>query len=179
MPKARIEKEISNDGTTRTVEVEVGERGVTKTAQYSVPANMAKFQEFVLNATISAKDGDESDLARIYRLYVTAVDRAARASVYESLAQESTEISVPGVGKVDLLTLPLKNLLKGINGARGTRDLRLMAAGVTDVNDASKVDIIKAVDKGLGFGPWRTAAKELVESGKARENDASGMLEAV
>jgi hypothetical protein len=176
MPKARVERVLSDDGTTRSVEVEVGERGVTKVAQYSVPSNASKFQELVLGLTLDTrKDANgkeiESSLEEAYRLFVMAVDRRARAEVYESLAQESTMISV-GKERVDIMTFPIARLVKGINGMRSQVDLRTMAGGDTE-------DARTAAERSIGFGPWRTAARKLADEKKAKENEATGMLELV
>lgn len=171
MPKARVERVLSDDGNVKTVEVEVGERGVTKTATYSVPSTAAKWQEVILGLSDKAVDGSESPLSEAYRLFCSAVDKRARAAVYESLAQESTFITV-GKEKVDIMTFPVPRLVKAINGMRSQIEVRAMAGG-------GSPEATEAAERSVGFGPWRTAAKRLVELGKAHENAASGMLESI
>src|SRR5882672_11746493 len=122
MPKAKVDRVLSDDGTKKVVEVEVGERGKTKVAQYEVPSNPNVWQRTIAALTDTpGKDSDgnetESPLAYAYRMYVTSVDRAARAAVYTPLAQESTVITV-GKEKVDLMTFPLKRLVRAFNGNR-------------------------------------------------------------
>ena len=189
MPRARVEKVISDNGITKTVEVEVGERDIKKYARYSVPSTAKATQELVLNLSDSpdggtfgkslfgsdwyTRDGKdvydgETPLAMLHRLFVASVDKLARAAVYESLAQESTFISVAGE-RVDIMEFPLARLIRGINRMRGEVEDRAELPGM----DREKVE------KSIGFGPWRTAAKKLAEQGKATENSASGMLEAV
>lgn len=201
MPKAKVERIISDDGVSKTVEVEVGERNVTKVARYTVPSTAKAAQEFVLNLTDTPDDGAtyvsifgepdeeatrarikaESPLSLFYRLYVSSVDRKARADIYESLAAESTTITV-GKEKVNILEFPLKRMLMAINGIRSQVDVRTMAGG-----DTPEARI--AAEKSVGFGPWRTAARKLCEgyineAGEkvaplAREDEASGMLVAL
>jgi hypothetical protein len=198
MPKAKVERIISDDGTTKTVEVEVGERGTVKPARYAIPSNAQRWQEVVLSLSDKTdggqyakslfgedqKDSGESPLALAYRLFVSAVDKYARAAVYESIAQESTIITV-GKEKVDILTFPIQRLVKAINGMRSQVDIRAMAGG--DSEDARA-----AAERSVGYGPWRTAARKLLEGGytfekdgqtvrvdkpQAVENPSSGMLE--
>lgn len=194
MPREKVEREISNDGSWQVVERDVTQGDTVHKAQYRIPVKPDVFLSYLNSlskepgsvdfapyfpTTDSKPDPTESALAFAMRMFNTAIVGKATADVRESVAQESTQITVPGVGKVDIMTLPLAKLVKGINGARQQRDLRLLASGVTDetATDEKTVDTIKAVDRGIGFGPWRTAAKRLVEDGKAKENSASGMLE--
>lgn len=178
MPKARSAKVISDDGQFQTVQREVGERGKTKLAEFTRPT-LAFFREFILNLSDTPeKDGAESPLATAWRHYVASLERKACADVYESLAAESTVITT-GKEKVDIMEFPLRRLLKGINGARAVRDSRLEALGVEDATDPVYADQVKAVDRAIGYGPWRVAARKLVEGGQAREDEATGMLVAV
>jgi len=171
MPRAKIERVVSDDGVTQTVEIEFKERDETKTTQYQRPSSDAKWQETVLTLTGGA-------LTDAYRRWCVMLDREARAAAYESLAQESTMVTV-GKEKVDIMEFPLARLVKGINGFRSQREVRLETAGVVDPDAPEAEDLVKAIDRGLGFGPWRVAARKLVEMGKAKENAASGMLEAI
>lgn len=185
MPKAKIERVISDDGVMRTVEVDVTERDKTKVAKYSIPSSAKAFSDMVTGLTDTLDGGafyratfhedpsdtDESPLALAYRLWCVAIDRKARADVYESIAAESTLISV-GKEKIDVLTLPLAKLVKAINGMRAQVELRAATGGDTPEARAS-------AEKSVGYGPWRVATRKLIEEGKVRENEATGTLELV
>jgi hypothetical protein len=178
MPKARVEKVLSDDGTNKHIQVEVGERGVTKTAEYVVPSDPMKFQEMVLglkdtpDATFERdvlkdegrEDKKESPLAFVYRMYVTAVDRTARAAVYESIAADSTTITV-GKTKIDIKTFPPAKLVKAINEYESQVKLRADALA----SAMSADEALEAAEKSIGFGPWKTAKRKLVEEKKATE----------
>lgn len=207
MPKAKVERVISNDGTTKVIEVDVTERETTKVARYSLPASPKVFQDMVLSASDSdsakklldysfgeevdedGKDAHattESSLGFLWRAFCTFVDRQARASVYESLAQESTMISTPE-GRIDIMSfLDHKNgltvLVRGINGYRAQVDARMLPAQALALASPSQSDEIlasarKEAEKAVRYGPWRTAARKLVEDGKAKENAVTGLLE--
>lgn len=202
MPKAKVETVIATSGGWQQTKVEVGERGQTKEAYYNIPVEYEKFQEMVLNASDKAgsataalvhlfgvdderRETDETEQALILRLFNSAVDRKARADVYESLAQESTFISA-GDEKVDIMTFPLARLIRGINGMRTQVDTRMIPAELladkeSDAGKKAKIlaDARLEAEKAVRFGPWKTAAKKLVAESKARENAASGMLEVV
>jgi hypothetical protein len=170
MPKARVERILSDDGTNKVVEVEVGERKKTKIAQYTVPSNAVVWQKLVASLTDTpVKEGEESPLAYAYRMFVISVDRAARAAVYESLAQESTVITV-GKEKVDIMTFPVKRLVRAYNGNRERvmSNIFALAPKAFDKDDrvidqAAYDTAEKTAERSLGFGPWRTAAKNLTE----------------
>ncbi len=170
MPKARVERVLSDDGTNKVVEVEVGERKKTKIAQYTVPSSAKVWQNLVSTLVDTpAKEGEESPLAYAYRMFVTSVDRAARAAVYESLAQESTVITV-GKEKVDIMTFSVKRLVRAYNGNRERvmSNIFAIAPKAFDKDDlvidkAAYDAAEKIAEKSLGFGPWRTAAKNLTE----------------
>jgi hypothetical protein len=170
MPKARVERILSDDGTNKVVEVEVGERKKTKIAQYTVPSNASVWQSLVASLTDKpAKEGEESPLAYAYRMFVTSVDRTARMAVYESLAQESTVITV-GKEKVDIMTFPVKRLVRAYNGNRERvmSNIFALAPKAFDKDDgvidqAAYDTAEKTAERSLGFGPWRTAAKNLTE----------------
>ena len=172
MPKPKKQEVLSDDGSVKTIEVEVSMGDVTKKTTYTVPSNPAKFQELVLNASADkAENEKESPLDYIYRMYVSAVDKAARADIYEAATQESTFITV-GKDRVNIMDFPVNRLVQGINGMRAQRSLRMSVLG-------EGPEAEKAADRAVGFGPWRTAAKKLVEDGKAKENDSTGLLELV
>ena len=204
MPKAKVEREISNDGVTRVVEVDVTERDVTKVAKYSVPANAQAYMDIALGASDkpgSAKtlldyafgqelddngkdehDTQESAQAFLWRAFCDFVDKKARQSVYVSLAQESTKITTPD-GPVDIMEFPIDRLVRGINGYRAAVTARMLPLEMT----ADKMPVAeragfldnakKEAEKAVKYGPWRAAARQLVEDGKASENSGSGMLE--
>lgn len=174
MPKAREEKEISNDGRNRTVTAEVGQPeaagGGTKTAQWTVPVSPKVFQEMILDLKDDAdggafvksvlgpkEDSDESPLAFAHRMYCSAVAGLAKSRVYQQVAAESTTINVGG-NKIDILSYPPKNLVHAINGMRSTITARAM-----DSEGNVNMDLVKVAEDGAGYGPWRNAAKKLVE----------------
>jgi hypothetical protein len=199
MPKARVEREVSNDGNVKVIEIETaagGEDKGTVTARYTVPATPEAFQNAVMEASSkpdggaffeavygrksSTPDKLPSPLAFMYQHYINSVDKAVRTSVYESIQQESTEISVgAGKPKFDLMTVAADKLVIGINGMRGKRASDLMVLGITDPDVEEHAESIKSVDRKLNYNQFQTAARKLVDAGKARENAASGMLEVV
>lgn len=192
MPKAREEKvTVSADGRIATVETSIGERGTTKELSYKVPATAASFQEMV--ATLKTeKDGgafiklllgdeygldeNETPLDFAYRMFRGAIDRVAKASVYESIAAESTFITV-GKDRKNLLDLPVSKLIVAINGNIGHREMKLTLVNApeqsaidAEQDPATKAALVaqraqqeKEVDRSMGFGPWRATAKKLVE----------------
>src|SRR5882724_11914113 len=193
MPKPRTETTISDNGQVRVVEIETAtggeEKGSAKT-RYSVPSNAKVAQEMILglsdvpdggafersifgadfrtNTDGSWKDSGESPLALFYRAWCNIVDKMARAAMYESVAAQSTFITV-GKTRVDVMTFPVKNIVRGVNGARALVETKTRGDTSQDARDAA--------EKSVGYGPWRQAALRLIESGKAKENEASGMLE--
>src|SRR5438876_3496841 len=187
MPKARVERILADDGKMQTVEIEAAaggeEKGVT-TTQYERPT-LAYFKEYVLNLsdtdTRKAEDGTDTGETWAkwgHRVFTASLDRMARASVYESIAAESTLISV-GKERVDIMTFPLAKLVKAINGLRGTIEARLLPliGKLDEVKDAAAIaEARKSQEDAVGFGPWRVAARKLVEQGNAREDTASGTL---
>lgn len=197
MPKARTEREISNDGVVKVIEIETAAGGGTKdtkTMRYTVPASGKAFRDLVGGLSESPDGGvfvksvfgpdresqDESPLDTVYRYYVASIDRSVRAAAYESLAAESTMISV-GKERLDIMTFPVRKLVQAINGMRAQKSIRMGA-------DSSE-EMEKTVERGLGFGPWKTAARKLAEgyenadgnkvAPQAQENAASGMLELI
>lgn len=189
MPRAKTEKIVSDGAEFQTVEIEVGERGTTKTAQYVRPVTAAVLLDMLMGhgdevADYAAffpgtdqKNETETVSEFVRRMFVSALDKKARADVYESLAQESTFITV-GKERVNVMNYKLPKLVVAINGMRSQVEVR-DAAGT----DESR----KAAEKSVGYGPWKTAARKLCEGYTddngvavkplAQENPASGMLE--
>lgn len=181
MPKARESKELSNDGVNMTIEVEVGERGQTKTTSYTIPATADRFMEYILGLDGTAKHidakgeaTDETEKEYAYRMFTTSVERAAKAAVYQSLAQESTFITV-GKQRIDILSFPVVKLVKAHNEYLGNIEMR---AGALEASGMTAENALEAAEKSVGFGPWKTAAKRLVEDNKATLQ-ADGTLVAV
>ena len=203
MPKARVERTTKTEGGFETVEFDVTERGTTKVAHVTRPANPLTSQEWYLGLSSKKEDGptfltnlfgtdapeiDESPLEFMHRMLVTQLTTYARSLVYESLAAESTIFTV-GKEKVDLRERALKTgglaqIIKAVNNYRGHRAEKMLLAGI----DESDEEAVKALDRSLGYGPWRTIAKILSDTAgweyegtkhpqMARENAASGMLE--
>ena len=151
MPKARDEKILSDDGKIKVMQVEVGQRGETKLAEYKIPSNAKVFQEAVLSASDKPPaEGEESELDRFYRYHVASADRYARAAVYVSLAQASTYITV-GKDRINLMDFPLDRFTKAYNGMLGSIDAKMLVLG----DDSAARE--KAEDN-VGFGPWKVAA---------------------
>jgi hypothetical protein len=189
MPRARVENVVTDDGTLKTIKAEVKEREETKEAVYSIPSNPKAFQEFILGMTETPDlggvyrtlfhddpmDKEESPLALVYRLFASAVANKARADVYEALAQESTKIVV---GKVsyDLMDTPLARFVGAYNGNLSNRSMKLGVLGY-DKDGADKDAIEKAVDRSIGFGPWRSAKNKFLKDERIVEN-ADGTIAA-
>lgn len=176
MPKARIEKTVSDDGVTKTIEREVGQRGETKVATYTIASNAGMFRKLVEQASILPNKNDkgketESDLNYLYRMYATSVEREACANVYESLVEQSTFITLPDKTRKDVMTYPLLKLVKAINGYRANVELRMG----DDDSDESRL----VAERAVRFGPWKKATSLLLEKELVRENEASGTLEVV
>lgn len=195
MPRTRNENIVSETPEYQTVEVEVTERDAKKLTRYTRPTE-AYFGAFLKSLSNDPKDGpafmeatfgpkddgkypEESPLDIVRRLYVSSLDAKARRDVYVQLASESTVITV-GKERIDVMTFPLKRLVKAINGYRAQREVRAAAlAGNATEDSAEYATALEAAEKSIGFGPWRTATRKLVEGGKARENEATGLLEMV
>lgn len=75
-----------------------------------------------------ARPSDESVESFIHRMFVTAIDRAAKQAAYEQAAQESTFITV-GRERKNILDFPVKNIVTAINGMRTQVETRTMMAG--------------------------------------------------
>ena len=212
MPKARVERVLSDDGVTKNVEVEIEDRDVTRKTTYNVPSNAGQFQELMIALT-EVEDGGafaksvlgadyqnqkETPLAFAYRMWVTSVDRTAKQKIRESVAAESTFIS-DGASRTDLMDMlgkpnGLKRLIFAINDIRGLVQGRIfaMTSTVDDSTDDGKKKVMEATEtaeKAVKYGPWKAAARRLSEGYEdsdgnkvapvARENAASGMLEAL
>ena len=204
MPKAKVETVLSDTGGWKKISVAVGQPdGTSKDAIYTCFSTFETLANAVLEAKADAasavplrknllgedSEGDpqESEQALILRLVNASIDRMARSMAYEAAAQQSTLIST-GVGdeKTDIMNFPLTRLLRGINGYRTTLDSKMLPAEMLaekEQDPAKKAAILDAakkdLEKGMRFGPWKTAGRKLVEQGKAKENEATGLLEAV
>lgn len=117
------------------------------------------------------KKSDETISQFIHRMFLNAIDRSAKQAAYVQAAQESTFITV-GRERKNILDFPIENIVMAINGMRSQVSTRTMMAG-------GGADALEAAEKSVGYGPWKTAARKLVEAGKAKENTASKMLELV
>ena len=209
MPKAKQETVISESGGYKNVSVEVGQPdGTSKPATYTCFSLGEKLSEgwgavVALIQSASATPGSASELfERLYgrkpedeteesaqglivRYLNSSIDRVARQAAYEAAAQESTFITA-GDEKVDIMTFPPARLVRGINGYLAQMDARmlpveLVAAKEPDAAKKAKImaDGRKDAEKAIRFGPWKTAMRKLQEGGKAKLNDATGMLELV
>lgn len=165
MPAQRAEKQISDDGNVKTMQLEVGQPDKTvKLATYTIPSTAGKFQEFVLAASDkAAKDGDESPLDNAYRMYVQGVIKQTRQDAYEAAQQESTYFRVAGE-RVNILTFPVKNIIRAHNGYVAQVDVRAMVGGDTPEARLQAEDAV-------GYGPWKVAARKLIEGGYATQGD--------
>src|SRR5262245_21764169 len=130
MPKPKAETVLAKTDKWTTVEIETAaggeDKGTTKT-QYSRPTldvmrelllDDSKLDITVFYPQYKNKAEDTETVSQfIHRLFLTALDRKARADAYESLAQESTYITV-GTEKANIMDFPLIRLVRGINGMR-------------------------------------------------------------
>lgn len=167
MPKARVEDVVANDGSYATVQMEVTERDVKRITQFRKPVTFAAFQELIGTAsampgldfktlfplTEREVDPQDTEQALYLRLFNSALATWARFDVYHSLSSESTLITIAGE-KIDLMSVPLKNLIKGYNNNMGVAEMRAVAAKTT-------IESIMETDR--GFKAWRTAARKLTE----------------
>lgn len=200
MPKPKSETTLSDVGGWKKISVAVGQPdGTTKPAVYTcfssfdtlliavqtakdAPGSALSLRQTLLGMD-SEGDAQESEQALLVRLINASIDRMARSMAYEAAAQQSTFITV-GEDKADIMLFPLPRLLRGINGMRAQLDTRMITAEMLaekESDPAKKASILEAArkdaEKAIRFGPWKTAAKKLVETGKAKENEATGMLE--
>jgi len=202
MPKAKVERIVSDKDGWRKVEVMVGQpTGPDKPATYTCFSTWDTFLATVTSADADAKSakylrsvlftdeeeyaGEESAQALLMRLMNGSIDRVARSAAYEAAALESTFITA-GDEKVDIMTFPLSRLVRGINGMRAQLDTRMLPVEMIADKAASQEEKDKILnagkvdaEKAIRFGPWKTAAKKLAEQGKAKENTNTGMLELV
>lgn len=208
MPKAKQEKVLTEKDGWKNVSVDVGQPdGTSKPAVYTCfsVGEQAALGWKALTAMVqgasadpgSAKalfttlygreseDDTETEQGLILRYVNSSIDRTARQAAYEAAAQESTFITA-GDEKADIMTFPLPRLIRGINGYRAQLDTRMLPVEMladkeNDVTKKAKIlsDGRKEAEKAIRFGPWKTAARKLVEQGKAKENAATGMLEPV
>lgn len=167
MPKARVEDVVESSGGYTTYQMEVTEREAKKLTQFRVPVTFAALSELISTASakgplnykdlfpLTEREPDETDneQAFLLRAIKSAFAAWARSDVYQSLSSESTLITIAGE-KIDLMTVPLKNLIKGYNNNMGVAEMRAVAAKTTLEN-------ILETDR--GFKAWRTAARKLTE----------------
>lgn len=165
MPRVRTEEVLFQDATTKRVKVSVQDGTETRYAEYEYPASPAVFASWFAGLPVGpvfhkekGEDGKERDVEDMsqhmaYRLYVSGLDTRERQRVREVAASESTFIVVGGK-RIDVMDTPLPKLIRGINGYRGA------AVFGKEVPNAMVA-----------------AAKKLIEQGKAKENEATGLLE--
>lgn len=157
-----------NDESKVRVKVTVDDRGTDREHEYSMLKDMETFRQAVLNAVAytpedydkiaDAKTGDpvkrQASLNWLFDKYDYSLGLEERASVRAAVAAEST-IIYQDKKAIDLMTLPLENLVFGINGTK-------MLAKVGKAPQAA----------------FAVAERKLIETGKARINEA-GALEIV
>ena len=192
MPRAKVEKVLSVENGMEVVEVEVaaggGEKDAKKILQYKRPtaAVIDSFVNGLMNDspaldTFTSLFGtgedapkagkEETNRALLHRIVNNSLDKMLRAAAYESIAAESTEISI-GKEKVDVLGFPLRKLVQGINGMLANVNLRASTGGDTE-------EARKSAEKSVGFGPWKTAARKLVEAKAVTWNEDEGVYKLV
>lgn len=192
MPRAKVENVVGTQDGLETVEVTVKERENVKTARFSRPteelenkwfnvsSNPAEGPAFMTLLFGPKEDGEypkESPNAILRRLIVSAIDKKARADVYESLTAESTIITV-GKDKVDILEqFKIGKIVQAVNGYRDQVDLRASVLAPDMDEDSPEYEAaVKSAEKSVGYGPWRTAGKRLVEAKLAVENDEGKLV---
>ena len=190
MPRPKAEREVSNDGTLKVIEIETSGGPEAKepvTTFYTIPTNAEKYIEMALNASDkpdggafakavfgpARKDQGESPRDLLYRAWVFFVDKTARQMVYEAAANKSTYITIGGE-RYNVMDFPLEKIVHAVNRKREDRadTLATLAKQGGDPEDNTKV-----ADRTVGYGPWQAAAARLVDQGKAKEVD--GKLELV
>lgn len=195
MPRSKVERVLRTENGLRFMEKEAAAGGGTKetvTVPYVIPDTPAAFLEMVKGASESpdggefkrlilqdadAKDDGESPLAFLHRLTVAAIERMATSRVYEAVEQKSTSLMINGE-RVNVMEFPLKRLVRAINGAAQAFDNELMIRGL-DAESASDEDKASAAKATRGYTVMMNAKDKLIEQGKVKVNDASGMVEAV
>jgi hypothetical protein len=177
MPQIREEQELSNDGSFALVERKVKERNDFKTTQYRKPVTFQAMLTMLQAAkstpgfsyrenfpvTKREDETEETEQSFYLTLFQNALDKWAAADVYKSLAAESTTITVAGE-KLDLMTVPVADLIDGYNGTMNQVRVRAKLKGGTP-------QAIADAEKSVGSIPaWRAVARKLVE-GYQDEND--------
>ena len=173
MPKLRESVTVAKDDKYETIQSDVKVREKQVPTQYRKPLNYDVFMSLVQGASaspgvdfkwlfpITEREADATMSQRdlVLNLFVNALDKWARADVYESVASESTIVTIAGE-RLDLMSLPVKNLIKGYNGHRDQVEVRaqLQIAKGVDAETAQA-----EAEKGVGFGPWRKVAKNLTQ----------------
>ena len=176
---AQAEKIVEDNGKLQTIEKSYargkGLEPPRETRTFTRPT-LPYFQEYVMNLASDAPDGEkESPLAHAYRMFVTALDREIASDVYERAAGTSTIVRV-GKVQYDLMDLAIKAFVKGFNGTAARRDSLLEAAGVDEEDrDDTENDVVKAVERNVGWNPWRNAFAKRAEKGEVKMDEASGM----
>lgn len=170
MPKARVERELSNDGKVALIERDVTQRSETKQTQYYKPVTFAAMMEMLQGAsekpglsykklfplTDKVDDTEETEQAFFLSLFQNGLDKWAAADVYESIAGESTVITI-GKEKLDLMTVPLDDLIDGYNGTMKQVAVRTKLKGGTP-------EAREAAEKSVGSIPaWNSVAKKLTQ----------------
>lgn len=180
MPKATPGKIVETVNGMETVEMETARGGEDKgkvTIRFTRPV-LSHFKDFVASLSDEKpyKAGEsETELQHAHRAYVTALERMARAAVYQSIAAESTVISV-GREKINIMDFPLARLVKAINSTRNKRADDLAMLGIDDPEDPENEKQVSAVDRKINYNQFETAARKLVADGKAKENEETGFL---
>ena len=112
---------------------------------------------YVAGINDMVKRGDKAGLDFLFDRYDYALGLYERATVREAVAAESTVVTVNGK-PLDLMTLPVDKIVRGINGAYDTADVsgkavpaafqtarkKLMAAG--KVRDMANADVAGKVE---------------------------------
>lgn len=179
MARTVAEAIVKDDGKLQTIEKSYsrgkGQDPAREVRQFQRPT-LSYFQDFILTLSDKAEEGEESELARIHRLVITAMDREVASDVYERAAGTSTIVRI-GKVQYDLMALGVKAFVKGYNGTAARRDSLMDAAGVDEEDKGdSENDIVKAVERNVGWNPWRNAFAKRSGKGEVRLDEASGMV---
>lgn len=184
MPKTKTETIISDKDGYRKVSTDVPQPdGTTKAAVYTYfsqwstllgvftaasadPKSAATLQASLLENT--EYDGEESEQAFLMRLVNSSIGKLGYQGAYVAAQQASTYITDPVTkDRKNLLDLPVKSLVRGINGYIDQILTRMdMGIGREEAEDSVR------------FGPWRATKAKLIEMGKVKEV-ADGKVELV
>lgn len=181
MPKTAPEKVVQESGGLQTVEISVstGKGNPRKTVTFQRPTR-DYFKSYVTSLPDEAPPGEESPLAKAWRLFTSALERATRVEEYETVATASTIVRL-GKGKTfNLMDSKLPTFIKGYNGTWDRLLTLAEAAGIdpAELDEPENEDMLRALKRNVGFGPWQAARMRHEKEGRVKLAD-DGTISAV